>query len=102
MLGWEGVKNMMRMHLKKIVLDGTTDLDLSIELNIFYNRFDDHDFSKEMSFLRMSSTQTTHIRCGRGDDDTFKHVYKNLKGAKLSVYFLSTSPSLLNASNPTF
>ena len=41
----------MGMHSKKhdIAWNGSTDFDLSNELNVFYNRFNVHDFSEEVS-----------------------------------------------------
>ncbi len=46
---WEGVKSMMGMQNKRgtISLDDKSDLDISNELNTFFNRFNIYDFSTE-------------------------------------------------------
>lgn len=58
---WEGVKSMMGMPLKKGVISqkDKSDLELANELNIFYNRFNLHDFSKELSVFKNTAEQTT-------------------------------------------
>ncbi len=51
---WEGVKSMMGMHSKKfyISLYGKLDFDLGNDLNVFYNRFNVHNFSQELSAFK--------------------------------------------------
>lgn len=51
---WEGVKSMMGMNSKKshISLNGKPDVDLSNDLNVFYNRFNIHDFSQERDVFK--------------------------------------------------
>lgn len=58
---WEGVKSMVGMHFKKrhTSLDGKLDLDLSNDLNFFYNRFNSHDFSQELVFKNASLEQNS-------------------------------------------
>jgi hypothetical protein len=51
---WEGVKNMMGMPTKKSIvsLNGINDSRLSNEFNVFFNRYDEHNFSKEVSVFK--------------------------------------------------
>ncbi len=51
---WEGLKSMMGMHSKKcyISLDGKLDFDLANDFNVFYNRFNVHNFSQELSAFK--------------------------------------------------
>ncbi len=51
---WDGVKSMMGMQSKKshVSLNGRPDLVLSNELNTFYNRFNNCNFSEELSVFK--------------------------------------------------
>ncbi len=67
---WEGVKSMLGMQTKRhpISLNGKSNFDLSNELNMFYNRFNVHDFNNELSvFKNVVFEQNTLIGVGSRD-----------------------------------
>ena len=64
---WEGVKAMMGMQTKKcpISLNGMSDLSLSNELNVFYNRFNIYDFSEELSVFNNVAPGQSNVQVDR-------------------------------------
>lgn len=55
---WEGVKSMMGMNSKKCSISfiGKSGCELANDLNHFYNHFDVHDFSRELSVFKTTSS----------------------------------------------
>jgi hypothetical protein len=64
---WKGIKHMASVNQKcdtvkkQVKLDGVDDCDLPNVLNDFYTRFEQHDFSSDVSDLRKSFTSDCDI-----------------------------------------
>ncbi|KAK0133131.1 putative protein MSS51, mitochondrial [Merluccius polli] len=78
---WDGLKCMMGLQSKKtpVSLNGKSDPELANELNIFYNRFNTYDFSKELCEY---SNMCTEQQYETGIVVDKEHVCKFLRGVK--------------------
>ena len=78
---WNGVKSMLGMKSNKhhISLNGISGSDLANDLNIFYNRFNVHDFSQEQSMFSgvPPEPHLVHI-----DSDRVQRLFKSVKANK--------------------
>jgi len=80
---WDGVKSMMGLQSNKyktLSFDGKTESDLADVLNIFYNRFNIYDFTKELSvFKEPWVEQNVAIKI---DKDRVKKILRGVKERK--------------------
>jgi hypothetical protein len=81
---WKGIKNMASVNQKcdvvkkQVKLDGVDDCDLPNVLNDFYTRFEQHDFSSDISDLRKSFNSDCDIVVSQEHvTSLFKHIDVN-------------------------
>ena len=75
------MKSLMGMQSKKcpISLAGRTDSELANDLNIFYNRFNTHDFNKELSVYRNACPEQNELHVDR---DKVCKLFRGVKERK--------------------
>lgn len=72
---------MMGMNSKKfyISLDGKLDFDLSNDLNVFYNRFNSHDFRQELAVFNNGALDQSRVNV---DKDMVLKLFRGVRERK--------------------